>query len=105
VTESGRAFARSPSGHESRFNIVFSSYLFARRTFYDIGYETARPEGARDDRITPAEKAQRMEKTDGNREGAKPPGHFSQSREEVQDLGHDFSRQWSKIAGFRYMVR
>jgi hypothetical protein len=33
---SGRAFTRLPSGHESRFNIVFSAYLFARHTFYDI---------------------------------------------------------------------
>jgi host factor-I protein len=56
------AFARSAGGHESRFNIVFLAYLFARRTFCGIRARNGAPRWARADRITPAEKAQRWKK-------------------------------------------
>jgi host factor-I protein len=48
--------------HESRFNIVFSVYEFARPVFYDINWGELRVRcGAGDHRTTPAEKAQRTE--------------------------------------------
>jgi hypothetical protein len=72
--------------------------------FVIYGGETTRHE-RRAGRNKAGRKGPTNGKTDANREGAKPPGHVSQSCKEVQDLGYDFSRQWGEIAGIRYLVR
>src|SRR5208337_5695460 len=45
------------------------------------------------------------EKTHADREGAKPPGHVSQSCPQVENFSDDFSGQRGEVAGVRHLVR
>jgi host factor-I protein len=49
-------------GHESRFNIVYSAYVFARHIFYDIRSPNDASAEAREDQARPAAKAQPTER-------------------------------------------
>ena len=51
------------------------------------------------------QRPRRTEKTHGNREGAKPPGHVFEPRSQVENLRYDLSRQRRQTAGVRHLVR
>jgi hypothetical protein len=95
---------RSIQAHESLFNIVLSAYEFARLIFYDMKWKNDASPEARSTTNNAGRKGPTNGNTNGNREGAKPPGYVPESRAKVQDVGYDFSGQWSEIAGFCYLV-
>jgi hypothetical protein len=86
-------------------DIVGSVYEFARLIFYDMTVENVAPAETPATTDNAGRKGPTNGNTNGKREGAKPPGHVPESRAKVEDVGHDFSRQWGEIAGFCDLVR
>src|ERR1700755_2035516 len=96
--------SRSTQAHESLFNIVLSVHEFARLIFYDMKWKNRASPVARVTTNNAGRKGPTNGNQNCNRVGAKPPGYVPESRAKVQDVGYDFSGQWSEIAGFCYLV-